>query len=104
LERQRQATEEERRLRQLDARKAKYPALAANVGDAGIDVFAVQDEATLARLNAQLEDGSSVGTFAPTAPRRPAPTAGKDLSEMSKVEIEAELRKSVERGDLKREK
>jgi capsule polysaccharide export protein KpsE/RkpR len=102
LERQRQATEEERRLRQLDSRKAKYPALAANVGEAGIDVFAVQDEATLARLNAQLEDGSSVGTFAPTAPRRPAPQVGKDMADMSKAEIEAEMRRSIERGDLKR--
>jgi hypothetical protein len=102
LEDQRRETENERRLRLLESRRVKYPALAASVGEAGIDVFAVQDDATLARLNAQLEDGSSVGTFAPTAPRRPAPQAGKNLNDMTKAEIEAEMRRSVERGDLKR--
>jgi hypothetical protein len=102
LEDQRKATDEERRLRMLETRRAKYPALSASVGEAGIDVFATQDEATLARLNAQLEDGSSVGTFAPTAPRRPAPVAGKALNDMSKAELEDQLRRSVERGDLKR--
>jgi hypothetical protein len=97
------ALEEERRQRTLDARRAKYPSLAKNVGDAGIDIFATSDEATLARLNAQLDDGSSgSGTFAPTSPRRSSPTPAKSLNEMGKAELEAELRKSVERGDLKR--
>jgi len=97
------ALEEERRQRTLDARRAKYPSLAKNVGDAGIDIFATSDEATLARLNAQLDDGSSgSGTYAPTSPRRPAPAQQKSLGDMNKLELEQELLKSVERGDLKR--
>lgn len=97
------ALDEERRQRTLDARKAKYPALAHSVGEAGIDIFATSDEATLARLNAQLDDGSSTGTFAPTSPRRTPPAPTKGLGDMSKAELELELRRSVERGDLKRE-
>jgi hypothetical protein len=98
------ALEDEKKQRTLDARRAKYPSLAKNVGDAGIDIFNTSDEATLARLNAQLDDGSSgTGTFAPTSPRRAAPAPAKQLGEMSKVEIEDQLRRSVERGDLKRE-
>ena len=98
------ALEDEKKQRTLDARRAKYPSLAKNVGDAGIDIFNTSDEATLARLNAQLDDGSSgTGTFAPTSPRRPAPAPAKQLGEMSKAEIEDQLRRSVERGDLKRE-
>jgi hypothetical protein len=95
------ALDDERRQRTLDARRAKYPSLAKNVGEAGIDIFATNDEATLARLNAQLDDGSSgTGTFAPTSPRRPAPAPAKPLGEMTKQELEDQLRRSVERGDL----
>jgi len=98
------ALEDERRQRTLDARRGKYPALARSVGDAGIDIFNTADEATLARLNAQLDDGSSgTGTFAPTSPRRAAPAPPpKPLSQMSKAELEQQLAQSVERGDLKR--
>ena len=103
LEEQRRATETERQARVIEQRKSKYPSLARNVGDAGSAIFTTADEATLARLNAQLDDSSSgTGTFAPTSPRRATPTPAKSLTEMSKAELEAELQKSVERGDLKR--
>lgn len=102
LEEQRRATETERQARVIEQRKAKYPALARGVGDAGSSIFSTADEATLAKLNAQYDDGSSTGTFAPTSPRRAAQTPAKSLTEMSKAELEQELRKSVERGDLKR--
>ena len=89
--------------RTIEQRKAKYPSLARNVGEAGSAIFTTADEATLARLNAQLDDGSSgSGTFAPTSPRKAAQTPPKTLGDMSKAELEQELRKSVERGDLKR--
>lgn len=102
LDEQRRATETEKQARVIEQRKAKYPALARGVGDAGNGIFSTADEATLAKLNAQYDDGSSTGTFAPTAPRRAAMTPPKALGEMTKAEIEAELRKSVERGDLQR--
>jgi hypothetical protein len=103
LEEQRRATEKAEQARTIEQRKFKYPSLARNVGDAGSAIFTTADEATLARLNAQLDDGSSgTGTFAPTSPRRATPTPAKSLTEMSKAELEAELQKSVERGDLKR--
>lgn len=103
LEEQRRATEAEKQARVIEQRKAKYPALARGVGDAGNSIFTTADEATLAKLNSQYDDGSSgSGTFAPTAPRRAAQTPPKQLGEMSKAELEQELRKSVERGDLKR--
>jgi hypothetical protein len=98
---QRRAMEAEKQARTIESRKAKYPALARGVGEAGEGIFTTADEATLAKLNAQYDDGSS-GTFAPTAPRRSTPTPAKPLGEMNKAELEAELRKSVERGDLKR--
>jgi hypothetical protein len=102
LETQRRALEAEQQARAIDTRKAKYPALARNIGEAGNSIFATADEATLARLNAQYDDGSSTGTFASATPRKqPAPPA-KALGEMTKAEIELELRKSVERGDLQR--
>jgi hypothetical protein len=97
------AIEVERQARVLDTRKAKYPALAQQVGDAGASVFQTADEATLAKLNA-LADSSSGGTFAPTSPRRPGPAApAKALGEMSKQELEDQMRRSIEGGALKRE-
>jgi hypothetical protein len=102
LEAQRRETENEKQARVIEQRKFKYPALARGVGDAGSGIFATADEATLAKLNAQYDDGSSTGTFAPTSPRRAAATPAKGLDEMTKAELELELRKSVERGDLKR--
>jgi len=103
LEEQRRATAAAEQARTIEQRKAKYPSLARNVGDAGSAIFTTADEATLARLNAQLDDGSSgSGTFAPTSPRKAAQTPAKTLGDMSKAELEQELRKSVERGDLKR--
>lgn len=102
LEEQRRATETERQARIIEQRKAKYPALAQVVGEAGSSIFTTADEATLAKLNARADDGSSTGTFAPTAPRRTSPLPAKSLTEMTKAELEQELRKSVERGDLKR--
>jgi hypothetical protein len=102
LDEQRKATEAERAARVIEQRKAKYPALARGVGDAGNSIFSTADEATLAKLNAQYDDGSSTGTFAPTSPRRAAQVPAKTLGDMNKAELEAELRRSVERGDLKR--
>jgi hypothetical protein len=103
LDEQRRETESERQARVIEQRKAKYPALARGVGDAGNSIFSTADEATLAKLNAQYDDGSSgTGTFASASPRRTAPTPAKPLAEMSKAELEAELARSVERGDLKR--
>jgi hypothetical protein len=97
------AIEAERQARVLDTRKAKYPALAQQVGDAGSGIFQTADEATLAKLNA-LADTSSGGTFAPTSPRRPGPApAPKPLGEMSKAELEDQMRRSIEGGALKRE-
>ena len=102
LETQRRALEDEQKARTIDTRKAKYPALARNIGDAGNSIFATADEATLARLNAQYDDGSSTGTFASATPRKQPAAPVKTLGDMTKAEIEAELRKSVERGDLTR--
>jgi hypothetical protein len=97
------AIEDERRARVMDTRKAKYPALAQQVGDAGSGIFQTADEATLAKLNA-LADSSSGGTFAPTSPRRPGPAPEpKALGEMSKAELEDQMRRSIEGGALKRE-
>jgi hypothetical protein len=104
LARQRREVEDERKRASLEARKAKYPSLAKSVGEAGIDIFGTADEATLAKLNAQLDDGSSgQGTFAPTSPRRAAAAAKpKAFGEMDKGELEAQLRDSIERGALQR--
>lgn len=102
LDEQRRATESERQARVIEQRKAKYPSLARGVGPAGDSIFSTADEATLAKLNAQYDDGSSTGTFAPTAPRRTSPLPVKPMGEMNKAELEAEMRKAVERGDLKR--
>ena len=96
--------EREKQARALDARRMKYPALAAQVGDAGTGIFQTADEATLAKLNALADSSGGSGTFAPTSPRRPAPTAGKPLGEMNKAELEAEMRKQVDAGALKRER
>lgn len=102
LDEQRRATETEKQARVIEQRKAKYPALARGIGDAGSSIFTTADEATLAKLNAQYDDGSSTGTFASATPRRTPPTPAKPLADMSKAELEAELARSVERGDLKR--
>lgn len=91
--------EEERRLRAVESKRAKYPALAAQVGDSGSGIFATADDATLAKLNALADDETQGGsTFAPTTPRKTAPARPKSLEEMTKQELEAELKKSVERG------
>ncbi len=103
LEAQRRETEAERQARVIEQRMVKYPALARGVGEAGKAIFTTADEATLAKLNAQYDDGTSTGTFAPTAPRRTASIPAKALGEMNKAELELELRKSVEQGALKRE-
>jgi hypothetical protein len=104
LSAERKAREDEQKRSAIEQRRVKYPSLARNVGEAGIDIFSTADEATLAKLNAQLDDGTSgSGTFAPTSPRRAAPSPAKQLGEMNKAELEAQLRTAVERGDLNRE-
>lgn len=94
--------EQERALRAAEAKRAKYPALAAQVGDAGSGIFSTADDATLARLNALADDEASGSTFAPTTPRKAAPAKPKSLAEMDKAELEQELKRSVERGDHNR--
>jgi len=94
--------EQERRERQAESRRAKYPALSQSLGEGGSGIFATADDATLARLNALADDETSGSTFAPTTPRKPAPVAPKPLEEMSKAELELALRRSVERGDHNR--
>ena len=90
--------EQERSLRAIEAKRAKYPALAKSVGESGSGIFGTSDDATLARLNALAEDDADSGTFAPMTPRKGAPPKPKSLTEMSKDELEAELKRSVERG------
>jgi len=90
--------EQERQLRQVESRRAKYPALAQQVGDAGSSIFATADDATLARLNALADDEATGSTFAPTTPRKAAPGKPKSLNEMDKSELEQELKRAVERG------
>ncbi len=103
LEDQRKRADEAEAARVVEQRKLKYPALARSVGDADTSIFNTAEESTLAKLNAQLDDGSSgMGTFAPTAPRRAQAAPAKGLGEMSKAELEQELRKSVDAGALKR--
>ena len=92
--------EQERALRNIEAKRAKYPALAKSVGDSGSSIFN-SDDATLARLNALADDESSP-TFAPTTPRKAAPGQPKSLNEMDKAELEAELKKAVAQGAHKR--
>jgi hypothetical protein len=103
LEEQRRATATEQAARVIEQRKAKYPALAREVGEAGNSIFSTADEATLARLNAKYDDGTSTGTFASATPRRTQAPPAKPLGEMNKAELEAELRRSVEAGALKRD-
>lgn len=90
--------ENERSLRAIETKRAKYPALARQVGDVGASIFATADDATLAKLNAIADDDSS-STFAPTTPRKAAPAPTKSLNEMSKQELEAELKRAVDRGE-----
>lgn len=94
--------EQERTLRAAEAKRAKYPALAAQVGDSGSGIFATADDATLARLNALADDEATGSTFAPMSPRKAAPAKPKSLNEMDKAELEQELAKSVARGDHNR--
>lgn len=89
--------EEERRLRIVETRRAKYANLSKRVGN-DTSIFEA-DEATLARLNAELDDEANVSPLAPTSPRKAAPSQPKDANSMSKAELEAELKRSIERGD-----
>lgn len=90
--------EQERNLRAIEAKRAKYPSLARQVGDSGSGIFATADDATLAKLNA-LADDDTGSTFAPMTPRKAAPGKPKSLNEMDKAELETELKRAVERGD-----
>jgi molybdopterin converting factor small subunit len=93
--------EQERSLRTIEAKRAKYPALAKSVGETGSGIFATADDATLARLNAMADDDTAP-TFAPTTPRKAAPGQPKSLTDMDKAELEAELKRAVARGDHQR--
>jgi len=94
--------EQERSLRAIESKRAKYPALAKSVGDSGSGIFATADDATLARLNALADDDATSPTFAPTTPRKAAPGQPKSLTEMDKAELEAELKRAVAQGAHKR--
>lgn len=84
--------EAEKVSRLIDGRKAKYPHLAGQVGNAD-GIFSSADEATLAKLNALADDSDPGGTFiAPTGPKRAPSTAAKPLHEKSKAELEADLK------------
>jgi hypothetical protein len=87
--------EQERQLRAIESKRAKYPSLSKAVG-ADSSIFA-SDDATLARLDALADDDSGT-TFAPTTPRKPVATTPKPLTEMSKAELETVLKQSIERG------
>lgn len=85
--------EAEKAQRLVDTRKAKYPHLAAQVGEAD-DIFKSADEATLAKLNALADDSDSGGTFiAPTGPKRSPSAQPKALHEKSRDELEADLKR-----------
>jgi hypothetical protein len=64
--------------------------LAARVGNDDT-IFSSADEATLAKLNADLEDAGT-GMFAPTSPKRATPTTPKTAREKSKEELLDDLR------------
>jgi hypothetical protein len=90
--------EQERTLRAIESKRAKYPALSKQVGSDS-SIFAA-DDATLARLNALADDDTT--PFAPTTPRKAASVPAKSLNEMDKAELEAELKRAVERGAHRR--
>jgi hypothetical protein len=77
--------------RVVERRRAKYPLVAAIVKDD--DTVFAGDEASLAALNASLEDGTSSGRIAPTSPKRPPQTAPKSAREKSKEELLDDLRR-----------
>lgn len=88
--------EELNRQAAVATKKAKFP----NLVSAGMDdsVFNA-DDASLAKLNAMLDDAASGGTFiAPTSPRKPTVTPPKPINEMSKEELEDLLKRSVDAG------
>jgi hypothetical protein len=96
-----QETEAERKLRIVETRRAKYPHLSKQVGN-DTSIFEA-DEATLARLNAQLDDEANVSPLAPTSPRKGAPAPAKNVNDMTKAELEAEMKRQLERGDHQRQ-
>lgn len=87
----------EKQARMIDQRKAKYPALAKQVGNAD-DIFGA-DEATLAKLNALAdEDGDDGKTLiAPTSPSRRTPAPPKTLDKMNKQELLDALKRASDR-------
>lgn len=90
--------ERERALRVIESRKAKYPALAQQVGSGDGGIFATADEATLARLNSLAAGIDDDSPLAPTSPRKPATPVKKSYDEMSKEELEAALKANIGRG------
>lgn len=97
----RRQLEQEQTLRLAAERRAKYPALAERVDDPRL--FAALDEPSLAKLNAELDMG--VGSrIAPTSPKRASAPVAKPLAEMSKAELEAQLRLSIDAGALAKDR
>jgi hypothetical protein len=101
------AAEVERLRRELAAkdalydRKVKYPNLVANgISDS---TLSAADEGELARLNSLFDDDQARGTFiAPTAPRKPAPTAPKTYADMTKDELLVELERAATQDRMAR--
>lgn len=89
----RQELEVERQGRLIDQRKAKYPALSKQVGQAD-DIFST-DEATLARLNALADDDGDDQRMriAPTNPKRTVSAPVKAIKDMSKEELLGALKR-----------
>jgi len=93
----------ERGLRVIEQRKAKYPDLAKQGYDDTL--FAVSDEATLAKLNALAEDTNGGGTFiAPTTPKRPDNGAAKRPEDMTLEELKGQFKVAADAYDQSRQR
>ena len=87
----RRELETEKTQRVVAERKAKFPALAAFLGNDAGTLFSAS-EVELAKLNAGLEQTGGT-LIAPTAPRRGAPAAAKPLGDKSKEELLDDLKR-----------
>lgn len=75
----------------VDARRAKYPFVAAMFP--ADDPMFLGSEAGLAKLNSRLEDAEDhPARMAPTSPRRATPAAGKTIDQKSKEELLDDLK------------
>lgn len=91
LAQERAAREQAEQRAVIADRRAKFPALASYVHES---ILQATDEASLAKLNAQLEDsvGGGGNYIAPTSPSRSAPVPAKPFAEMTKQELLDQLK------------